>query len=134
MKKLAVLVSAVSLALAGSAFAAHGAGPGGFGPQNGGHGGPGGFAAPANQPMVTVAQLQQSFYDDMRVTMRGQLTKFYGHDRYEFTDKTGTITVELDDDRDWSHINRGQDIIIYGKTDYDDGRIKVDVKRAVPVK
>ena len=116
MNKLAVFASAVTLALAGSSIAAaNGMGPGGFG------------------HVVTVAQLQQAYYDDARVAMKGKLTNYYGHDRYEFTDSTGTILVELDDDRNWSHINRDQLIMIYGKVDYDDGRIEVEVKRAHPV-
>lgn len=132
MNKLAVFASAVTLALAGSSIAAaNGMGPGGFGHHNL-RGGPGGFGAP-NLPVVTVAQLQQAYYDDARVAMQGKLTNYYGHDRYEFTDKTGSILVELDDDRNWFHINRDQLIMIYGKVDYDDGRIEVEVKRAHPV-
>ena len=103
MNKLAVFASAVTLALAGSSIAAaNGMGPGGFGHHNL-RGGPGGFGAP-NLPVVTVAQLQQAYYDDAHVAMKGKLTNYYGHDRYEFTDSTGTILVELDDDRNWSHI------------------------------
>ena len=130
MNKIAVLASAVTLALAGSTMAvASGMGPGGFAHHRGV---PGGFGAP-NLPVVTVAQLQQSYHDDARVAMQGRLTNFYGHDRYEFTDSTGTILVELDDDRNWSHINRDQLIMIYGEVDYDDGRIEVEVKHARPL-
>lgn len=131
MNKIAVLVSAATLALAGSSLALA-AGPGGFGPGPGHHRGPG-YGCP-NTATVTVAQLQQGFRDDARVSLQGKLTKFYGHDRYEFADKTGTMVVELDDDRDWSHISRDQNIVICGKTDYDDGLIIVEVKRAFPVK
>ena len=93
MRKLTALVSAAALALVGTtAFAAPASGFGG----NGGYTtqGPSGFANNAPQ---TVQQVLDNAYDDQRVALTGRLTNFLGHDRYEFTDNTGRIEVELDD-------------------------------------
>ena len=57
---------------------------------------------------------------------------YLGHDRYEFADDTGRIEVELDDDRDWSHISKDQQITIFGKVDREHRYVKIDVKDARP--
>lgn len=128
MRKLTALVSAAALALVGTtAFAAPASGFGG----NGGYSvqGPSGFANNAPQ---TVQQVLDNAYDDQRVALTGRLTNFLGHDRYEFTDNTGRIEVELDDDRDWSFISKDQLITIFGEVDRDFYSIKIDVKDARP--
>lgn len=130
MKKLSLLVSAVVLAVAGST-AAFAAGPAGFGGGGQGNaGGPQGFPAPA--ALDTVQAVVQNAYDDQRVTLTGKLTNYLGHDRYEFTDSTGRIEVELDDDRDWSHIRKDQTITIFGKVDRDRRGVNIEVKDARP--
>lgn len=116
MNKIAVLCAAAaltsfsSIALAGH----HGAGPAGF----------------DNNP-TTVAGVLNNAYDDQIVVLKGRLTKYLGHDRYEFQDNTGTIEVELDDDRNWSYISKGELIQIRGKFDDDFMDKKIDVKDAV---
>ena len=50
--------------------------------------------------------------------------------KYEFQDETGTIKIELDDDQNWSHIQKDQLIDIHGEIDRDANSIKVDVKDA----
>lgn len=119
MNKVSVLIAAVALASVSSlAVAGHrGQGPAGF----------------ENQAPSTVAGVLQSAYDDQYVVLKGRLTKYLGHDRYEFTDSTGTIEVELDDDRNWSHISKDQLIMIRGKFDDDFMDKKIDVKDAVAV-
>lgn len=119
MNKVSALICAVALTSI-SSFAL--AGPKGMGP--------GGFD---NQAPSTVAGVLNSAYDDQIVVLQGRLTKYLGHDRYEFTDNTGTIEVELDDDRNWSHIAKDQLIEIHGKFDDDFMDKKIDVKRAVPL-
>lgn len=106
----AALASLSSVALAGG----HGAGPAGF----------------DNSPS-TVAGVLNNAYDDQVVVLKGRLTKYLGHDRYEFQDSTGTIEVELDDDRNWSFISKGELIQIRGKYDDDFMDKKIDVKDAV---
>lgn len=140
MRKIAVFVAALALSSAGSVvLAAPGSAPGGFGnqgydpvQQNAAFAsqGPSGFN---NQAPNTVAGVLQSAYDEQVVILRGRLTKYLGHDRYEFTDGTGTIEVELDDDKDWSFISKDQLIQIRGEFDNEFMDKKIDVKYAVPI-
>lgn len=117
MNKVSILVTALALASVSSLAVAghHGKGPSGF----------------DNQGPGTVSDVLNSAYDDQFVVLQGRLTKYLGHDRYEFTDSTGTIEVELDDDRNWSHIAKDELIEIRGKFDDDFMDKKIDVKYAV---
>ncbi|SPT70715.1 YgiW/YdeI family stress tolerance OB fold protein [Anaerobiospirillum thomasii] len=90
---------------------------------------PQGFSAAAATNM-TVANVIANGTDEMDVTMRGRITKMLGQDKFIFEDETGTIVVELDDDKDWSHIQKDQLIDIHGEVDRDANSIKVDVKDA----
>lgn len=90
---------------------------------------PQGFSAAAATNM-TVANVIANDTDEMDVTMRGRITKMLGQDKFIFEDETGTIVVELDDDKDWSHIQKDQLIDIHGEVDRDANSIKVDVKDA----
>ena len=69
--------------------------------------------------------------DDELVILKGRLTKQLSHDKYEFTDKTGTITVEIDQDV-FAGRQIGPDTVIEiaGKVDKDTGKpVEIDVKR-----
>ena len=90
---------------------------------------PQGFSAAAATNM-TVANVIANGTDEMDVTMRGRITKMLGQDKFIFEDETGTIVVELDDDKDWSYIQKDQLIDIHGEIDRDANSIKVDVKDA----
>lgn len=115
MNKIATLVTAAALtAVSSFAFAGQGLGPSGF-----------------NNNPSTVAEVLKNAYDDQVVVLQGRLTKYLGHDRYEFTDlQGGTIEVELDDDRNWSFISKDELIEIQGKFDDDFLDKKIDVKNA----
>lgn len=128
---LATLSGAVLLAAVSStAFAAA---PGGFGGSNAqaAPGGVQGFAAPAAAGANTVAQVVQSSYDEQKVTLTGKLTNFIGGERYEFSDSTGSVIVKLDDDQDWSHLNKEQTITIFGEVDREHNKVEIEVDRAV---
>lgn len=51
----------------------------------------------AAQNIVTVSQVAQ-LSDEIGVTLTGQITKHLHSDHYEFKDRTGTISIEVDDD------------------------------------
>lgn len=92
---------------------------------------PGGFE---NNTLTTVAGVKKDAYDDQIVYLRGRLVKFLGKDMYEFADVKGDIIkVELDDDQNWSHINKDQLIDIVGKVDKDFIGTKIEVKSATVV-
>ena len=92
---------------------------------------PGGFN---NNVPNTVAGVKKNAYDEQIVHLRGKLVRYLGKDKYEFADVNGeTIKVELDDDYNWSHINKDQLIDIVGEVDKDFIGIKIDVKSATVV-
>ena len=66
--------------------------------------GPQGFD-PVNVPK-SVAEVKKNGYDDQHVVLKGRFTKQLSREKFEFTDDTGTIVAELDDDRNWSHIRK----------------------------
>ncbi|WP_109441472.1 NirD/YgiW/YdeI family stress tolerance protein [Acinetobacter haemolyticus] len=51
----------------------------------------------AAKNVVTVSQVAQ-LPDETGVTLMGQITKHLNSDHYEFKDRTGTISIEVDDD------------------------------------
>lgn len=120
MKLLNALLVTAALGVSAAAFAGHGPHPSG----------PQGFD---NPNVGTVAAVSKNAYDDQWVTLRGCLTNYLGHERYEFTDATGSIEVELDDDRDWSFVSKGQLIDIVGKVDKDFLSTTIEVKNIVPI-
>ena len=84
---------------------------------------------------ITIRELKERARDEDYVTLRGRFTKRVRGDKYLFTDEAGdTIVAELDDDKDWSHIERDALCEISGKVDKDWNTIELEVKRAVPVR
>lgn len=129
MNKISVLANAVVLTFAASSLAmAASNGPTGFDNDRA----PQGFSQNA-ATNNTVRDVLNQGRDDQKVTLTGKLTNYLGHDRYEFTDDSGSIEVELDDDRDWSSIRKDQLITIFGKVDRDNHNISIEVKDARPV-
>lgn len=121
MKKI-LLASSLAMALFGAGFQGQGA-------QDGANGGYGGFTGPKAQGANTVAGALKA-WDDTMVTLRGKITRQVGHEKYEFTDGTGTIIVDIDDD-DWYGISVGPNdtIEIYGEVDAEAfRRNEIDVK------
>ncbi len=85
--------------------------------------------AVANQ-IRTVASLSD-LRDETMVRLQGKITKAIDHERYEFTDATGTVVVEIDDE-DWQGrtVTNTDVITIVGELDIDympTKRLKVDV-------
>jgi len=57
-----------------------------------------GYTGPGAQSVVTVAAAQAAS-DDTRVVLQGHITnRLKDHEKYEFKDTTGTISVEIDDE------------------------------------
>ena len=89
-----------------------------------------GFSGPG--PAVTSAKDAAKMRDDSRVTLRGNIVQHLGKDKYLFQDASGSIQVEIDDDK-W----RGQSITpndtveLHGKIDKDRNSVEVEVDRVV---
>ncbi len=74
--------------------------------------------------------------DDTIVVMQGQIAKALGDEKYLFTDKTGEIIIEIDnEDFDGMTVSAGEIIEITGEVDKDMMKpAKVDVKSIKKVK
>jgi uncharacterized protein (TIGR00156 family) len=79
----------------------------------------------------TVAEVLKSGYDDQRVVLRGQILRRVYGDKYIFSDGTGEIRVDIDQE-EWPSgqpVNDKTIVEIIGKIDLDWGRVsEVDVK------
>jgi len=91
----------------------------------------GGYVGPSDSKTVTVAAAKK-MRDDTHVVMVGKLTRQLGGERYEFTDSTGSIIVEIDDD-DWRGLTVGPEdtVRIWGEVDRDFKKLEIDVDRIV---
>ena len=97
-------------------FAAVAAGPSGFDNQAR-PGAPQGFT---HQKMNSIAQLKSDAKDDQIVVIDGRFTKQIKKEKYEFTDAKGdTILVDLDDEKNWSHVQKDAKVELTAEVDKD---------------
>ena len=70
--------------------------------------------------------------DESIVILEGTITSNLGDETYIFTDSTGTINVEIDDE-EWNGISPStQDIImIQGEVDKDGNLVEIDVEEVM---
>ena len=70
--------------------------------------------------------------DDTNVVLVGKIEKSLGGEKYQFTDETGSIIVEIDEEK-WMGLEIGptDTVEIYGEVDKDWERIKIDVDRII---
>ena len=109
--KLAVVLCAFAVP-----FAAVAAGPSGFDNQAR-PGAPQGFT---HQKMDSIAQLKSDAKDDQIVVIDGRFTKQIKKEKYEFTDAKGdTILVDLDDEKNWSHVQKDAKVELTAEVDKD---------------
>lgn len=95
----------------------------------------GGFTGPGAAAVNTV-QGALNAYDDTIVTLTGKITRQVAHEKYEFSDSTGTIIIEIDDD-EWYGVQVGPNdtVQIRGEVDSDTfRRNEIDVKFITKVK
>lgn len=112
MKKftLAALMAATAISFSAAAYAAN----------------QGGYTGPATN-VISVEQIQ-GLNDDTYVILQGNITQALGDEMYVFSDGTGTINVEIDDD-DWNGLNVGPNdlVVIRGEIDKNGNVVEVDV-------
>lgn len=67
--------------------------------------------------------------DDTPVALVGTITQNLGDEKYQFTDNTGTVIVEIDSE-DWNGItpNPNDTVIITGEIDKEGNIVEVDVE------
>ena len=100
---------------------------------NGGNQQMGGFSGSSAGQVTTVAQALKASHDDMPIQLTGKIISQISGDKFIFQDKTGQITIEIDDDHDvWQgqNVSPNDTITIFGKVDKETFKPnKVDVYR-----
>ena len=82
---------------------------------------------------TTVKDIQKNAKEDDRVRLKGKLVKYLGDEKFEFVDANNdSIIVELDNDRNWSHLAKDMPIEIIAKVDDEKVAKFLDVKCARP--
>ncbi len=113
MKKrmLAVLAAVSCLALGGQTFAKD-------------TGNKGGFSGPSVE-IITVENAK-GMEDDTFVILHGNITKSLGDDMYIFTDGTGTINIEIDED-EWNGVTVGPEDVVEIRGEIDKGWASIEI-------
>lgn len=97
---------------------------------------PAGFGTPAtvapqgfgDAAVMSIAQLKADAKDKEIVALEGRFVERLEKDKYLFKDRTGdTITAELDDDKDWTHVVKDQPMKITVEVDRDWNSVEVEV-------
>lgn len=120
MKKITTITAlALVLAFSGNAMAQ-------FSPANGTPNHAAGYVGPS-AALTTVKQAKE-MRDDTPVILEGKIEKSLGGEKYTFTDSTGSITVEIDND-DWNGVtvNENDIVLIKGEVDKDFTKVEIDV-------
>jgi len=78
-----------------------------------------------NQTITTVAQVSQ-FKDDTPVVLVGKIDNALGDEKYQFSDSTGTIVVEIDNDK-WNHIQVTPDDTVQIRGEVDKGWFSTEI-------
>lgn len=112
MKKLALAVVLSASVMAGAALAQNQAA--------------GGFVGPDVSSVVTVEQVK-NLRDDTYVTLQGNIIQSIGDEKYTFKDKTGTITVEIDNE-DWNGATVSPEDMVEIKGEVDKGWTKLEIE------
>lgn len=112
MKKftLAALMASTAISFSAAAYAAN----------------QGGYTGPATN-IITVEQIQ-GLNDDTFVILQGNITQALGDEMYVFSDGTGSVNIEIDDD-DWNGLNVGPDdlVVIKGEIDKNGNVTEIEV-------
>lgn len=89
----------------------------------------GGYTGPVAVEVISVEQAK-ALNDDANVTLRGTIQQNTEDEIYIFTDNTGSINVEIDDDV-WNGIQATpQDIVeISGEVDKSGSQVEIDVEQ-----
>lgn len=91
-----------------------------------------GFTGPG--PGVVSVAHAKTMADDAPVTLQGNIVQHLGGERYLFKDDSGTITVDIDDDK-WGTLKVGPgDLVkISGEVDKDWNKVEIDVDHITKV-
>ena len=89
---------------------------------------------PPQAPTPTKATVEQvkNMPDESFVIMEGTITSNLGDEVYVFTDSTGSINIEIDDE-EWNGVtpNSNEIIMIQGEVDKDGNIVEIDVEEVM---
>ena len=87
------------------------------------------YSAFIDNGSITTTRDVKSMKDNTPVQLEGYITKSLGDDKYTFTDNTGSIIVEIDDE-DWKGIDvtPTDKVRLTGEIDKDLLKTKVEIK------
>jgi len=90
----------------------------------------GGFTGPTAATVTVAEALKMA--DDAWVTLEGKIEKQLGHEKYQFSDGTGTIVLDIDDKR-WQGQTVGPEdtVVITGEVDKDFTSLEIEVKKII---
>lgn len=85
-------------------------------------------------PTIAASTVEQAktFSDDTPVVLTGKIIKNLGDEKYQFSDATGTITLDIDND-DWNGVmvNENDTVEIRGEVDKDMFNLEIDVDQVI---
>lgn len=130
MRKIAIITICVATLALGLSTASFAAPQGGFQPSATSGGG---FSGPGLS--VSTVEQAKGMRDDAKVAVRGSIIQHLGKDKYLFKDATGSIRVEIDNDK-WGGqtITPDDTVELHGEVDKDWNSVEIDVDRVVKVK
>lgn len=85
------------------------------------------YAQPVNQAALASTQIAtvsvaqaKTLKDDSKVVLTGQISRSIGDEKYEFKDATGTIIVDIDDEK-WNGqpVDSSVKVTLVGEVDHD---------------
>ena len=89
----------------------------------------GGYQGPGAMSAVTkVKEISGYSMDDRHVVLEGNVTQQLNHEMYSFTDGSGTVTIEIDDDMPLPTFDAKTRVRLYGEVDseFSGNRVEVD--------
>lgn len=86
----------------------------------------GGFSGPGTEISIVTIEQAKGMNDDVMVTLRGNIQQKVGDELYLFSDGSGTINVEIDDD-DWNGMNIGPNDMVEIKGEVDKGWTSIEI-------
>ena len=78
-----------------------------------------------NQPTMTVAEVL-TMRDDTPVVLTGKIDNALGDEKYQFTDGTGSIVIEVDDDS-WRNVQITPNDTVQIRGDVDKGWFSTEI-------
>lgn len=86
----------------------------------------------SSTPAKSTVEAAKTMPDESMVILEGTITSDLGDEMYVFTDSTGSINIEIDDE-EWNGVSPDSDmvIMIQGEVDKDGNLVEIDVEEVM---